>query len=215
MESNLVKKVIQVILVLAVLILSYFIYDSIQQPIRFNKEQERRYNAAIIRLKDIRTAQIAYKNVNGRYTGSFDTLIGFISTGKFKVVKMIGTIPDSLLDAGMNEKEALRLRLITRDTIEVSVKDSLFKSPDFVSDSLRFVPYTPKMQFEMASGEVITGSKVVIQVFEAKVSNTILLHGLDKQLFINFNENQEKYTDFPGLQVGSLREANNNAGNWE
>jgi hypothetical protein len=215
MKSNLVKKVIQVILVIAVLVLSYLIYDSVQQPIRFYKEQERRYNSAISRLKSIRIAQVAYKDVYGRYTGSFDTLLSFLNNGTFKVVKMTGSIPDSLLDAGMSEKEALELHLISRDTIEINVKDSLFKSPDFVPDSLPFVPNTPGIKFEMASGEVMTGSKVVVQVFEVQVHNNVLLHGLDKQLIINFNEYREKNTGFPGLKVGSLSEANNNAGNWE
>jgi len=209
------KKVIQVILVIAVLILSYFIYDSIQQPIRFNKEQQSRYDDAIVRLKDIRTAQIAFKDVYGMYTGSFDTLVNFLNTGNFKVVKMIGSIPDSLLDAGMDEKQALKLKLISRDTIEVNVKDSLFKNTNFVVDSLRFVPHSGGKQFELAKGEVTTGSKVVVQVFEAKVHNDVLLNGLEKQLIINFNDYREKYAGYPGLRVGSLTEANNNAGNWE
>jgi len=192
------KKVIQVILVIAVLILSYFIYDSIQQPIRFNKEQQSRYDDAIVRLKDIRTAQIAFKDVYGMYTGSFDTLVNFLNTGNFKVVKMIGTIPDSLLDAGMDEKQALKLKFISRDTIEVSVKDSLFKKPNFSTDSLRYVPHGAGKQFELAKGEVTTGSKVVVQVFEAKVHNDVLLHGLEKQLIINFNDYREKYAGYPG-----------------
>jgi hypothetical protein len=209
------KKVIQAILVLAVLVLAFFIYESVQKPIRFEREQIKRYNAAIERLKDIRTAQIAYKTVYGKYTGSFDTLIHFLNTGEFKVVKMIGSIPDSLLDAGMTEKQALKQKLISRDTILVAVKDSLFKSSTFSIDSLKVVPFTGGRQFEMAMGEVTTGSKVKVMVFEAKVTNDVLLEGLDRQLIINFNEYREKVADFPGLRVGSLNEANNNAGNWE
>jgi len=42
-----------------------------------------------------------------------------------------------------------------------------------------------------------------------------LLHGLNKQLIINYSAEREKITGFKGLQVGSLEEATNNAGNWE
>lgn len=209
------KKVIQAILIIAVLVLSFFIYESVQKPIRFDKEQLKRYNATIERLKDIRTAQIAYKTVYGKFTGSFDTLISFLNNGEFKVVNMVGSIPDSLLDAGMSEKEALKKGLIKRDTILVAVKDSLFKATHFSVDSLRVVPYTNGKTFDLAIGEVTTGSKVKVLVFEAKVINDVLLDGLDRQLIINFNEYREKVADYPGLRVGSLEEANNNAGNWE
>ena len=43
----------------------------------------------------------------------------------------------------------------------------------------------------------------------------ILLAGLDRQLIINYKEEREKITGYPGLRVGSLVEATNNAGNWE
>jgi len=34
-------------------------------------------------------------------------------------------------------------------------------------------------------------------------------------LIINYKETREKITGYPGLKVGSLEEATNNAGNWE
>jgi hypothetical protein len=58
---------------------------------------------------------------------------------------------------------------------------------------------------------VLTGSKVKVKVFEATALNIEILHGLDKQSIINLND----LAKFPGLKVGSLEEAVNNAGNWE
>ena len=63
----------------------------------------------------------------------------------------------------------------------------------------------------MAAGEVVTGSKLKVKVFEAKAPSKWILRGLDKQMIINFNDGW----DYPGLKVGSLEEANNAAGNWE
>ena len=112
------------------------------------------------------------------------------------------------------DAKALKERLISRDTIRISVQDSLF-SQGYPIDSLRFAPYTNGFQFELGAGKLETGSKVAVRVFEAKVPYDVLLAGLDRQLVINYKETREKITGYPGLKVGSLEEATNNAGNWE
>ena len=73
------KRVVNLFLLIIIIILSYLIFNSILQPIRFNKEKNKRYKATILRLKDIRTAQIAFKSVYGRYTENFDSLIAFFA----------------------------------------------------------------------------------------------------------------------------------------
>jgi len=203
------KRVIQIILTVAIVVLGYLIIESIMKPIRFNRQKDMRWNATIERLKDIRTAELAYKSEYGKFTGSFDTLINFVEADSFSVVKAIGTVPDSLTEA-----QALAQNLVVRDTIPVSVKDSLF-GKSFPVDSLQYVPYATDHKFTLGAGEIETGSKVTVQVFEAKVPNSILLHGMDEQLVANFNDERIKLTGYAGLKVGSLTEATNNAGNWE
>ncbi|MDR2036988.1 MAG: hypothetical protein LBQ60_03600 [Bacteroidales bacterium] len=197
------KTVIQVILAIAIIVVGYFVYESIQEPLRFNAEKNQRYAATIERLKDIRTAQVAYRSENKVYTSEFDSLINFLKTGKFKVVKQIGDEDDSA---------AVSVGLV-RDTILVSVLDSLFKK-GYPVDSIRYVPYTDGVEFEMDTITLIAG-KVKVNVFEAKVSNDVLLHGMDPQLTVNFNKEREKTVKYAGLKVGSLEETTNNAGNWE
>ncbi|HDR88598.1 MAG TPA: hypothetical protein ENN63_03080 [Bacteroidetes bacterium] len=211
------KTFIQIILAIAIVILGYLLVESIMNPIRFNRERVKREKAAISRLEDIRTAQIAFKAEKGRYTGSFDTLISFVKNDSFSVVKSIGSIPDSLYDAlgpRRAEIEALRKGLITRDTIRVAVLDSLFDH-GYPIDSLRYVPFTNGKEFFLGRNVIETASGVKVDVFEANVLNDVLLKGLDPQLIINYNEERLKITDFPGLRLGSLKEATNNAGNWE
>ena len=67
----------------------------------------------------------------------------------------------------------------------------------------------------MGAGEVETGSKVKVKVFEVYALYDILLNGMDKQLVINYIDEREKIVKFTGLKVGSLKEATNNSGNWE
>lgn len=211
------KTIIQVVLLVAIVVLAYLLWASINKPIRFNKEKDRIEAATIQRLKDIRSAQIAFKAEYNRFTGDFDTLINFLKTDSFTVVKAIGSVPDSmieLLGRTKAERQALEDGLISRDTIKLSVKDSLFHKA-YNIDSLRYVPFTQGYEFEMGAGVLQTISNVPVRVFEAKVPYDILLAGLDRQLVINYKETREKITGYPGLKVGSLEEATNNAGNWE
>ncbi len=208
------RTAIRVTLFIVIIILVYYLYQSIMEPIRFNRTKDIREKATIERLKDIRKAEVAYKAKYGRYTGSFDTLIHFVKYDSFPVVRAIGSIPDSLYNLGMTDEEAIKKGIIIRDTSYVSILDSLFKG-DYFIDSLRYVPYCDTAQFFLGASEIKTASNVKVKVFEAHVLNNILLHGLNKQLIINYNANRKKIVGFPGLRVGSLTESTNNAGNWE
>ncbi len=211
------KTAIQVVLAVAIIVLGYLLWESIQKPIRFNKEKNRIERATIQRLKDIRSAQLAFRSEHGRFTGDFDSLIVFLKTDSFSVVQAIGSVPDSMIEEMGRQKaelQALKEGLISRDTIRLSVKDSLFTA-NYPIDSLKFAPYTQGYEFELGAGVLATTSKVVVRVFEAKVPYDILLAGLDRQLIVNYKETREKITGYPGLKVGSLEEATNNAGNWE
>ena len=212
-----VKKAIQILLAVIILVLGYLIFESIMTPIRFKKERQHREEATIKRLKDIRIAQIAFKSEYERFTGDFDSLITFLKTGHFTVIKAIGSAPDSLIEVmGKPEAEKIALGqgLIERDTIQLSVIDSLFYA-GYPVDSIRFVSFTTGQEFELGAGELETGSKVRVKVFEAMVPYSILLEGLDPQLIASYTEERERITGYPGLKVGSVDEATNNAGNWE
>ncbi len=76
------KVVMRVLLALAIVLLAYISWRSIQGPIDFNTEVAKRDKAVIQRLVDIRTAQVALRSQTGAYTGSFDTLINFVKDGK-------------------------------------------------------------------------------------------------------------------------------------
>ncbi len=208
------KTVIQIVLIIAIIALGYFCVDSINRPIRFIKEHKLRGDAVINNLKDIRTAQVAYKSVNEKFTGSFDTLIDFVKNDSLKLVKKEGSLSDSLLAEGWTEEKALKLGLIKRDTILVSVLDSLFGKQYYI-DSLRFIPFAGNEEFVMGAGIVETGSGVKVHVFEAKVHNNVYLNGLEQQEIDNRSDKTLKLERYPGIKVGSLTETNNNAGNWE
>lgn len=207
--------IVRILLVVAIIVLGYLLIGSIMNPIRFNKEKDLREKAIKERLMNVRTAQIAYKSKNGRYTGSFDTLIHFVKHDSFPLIYKEGSLTDEMIEQGIrSERDALKKGLIVRDTSYTSVRDSIFPVI-FTVDSLRFVPFCDTIQFQMASAKIQTGSRVMVEVFEASIINDIYLRGLDRQLIINYNALRERITGFPGMRVGNIVEPNNNAGNWE
>ena len=209
------KTTFQILLIIVIGFLAFLVYESIMRPVKFQREYSIRTEKVIDRLKDIRSAQVAYKLVNGKYTASFDTLSDFVANGQIPVVRMEGSLNDSMILAGMTELKALELGIIKRDTAYVNVIDTLFKTKTWIADSLRYVPFTDKAEFELGTNVLSTASGVDVEVFEAKVPYEVFLQGLEKQEIINLREVDVKLNRFPGLRVGSLTEANNNAGNWE
>lgn len=215
LKTHKMKTVIQIVLVALVVILSYFLYTSVERPLDFEKEKKERYEATITRLKDIRKAELAYKDVNGKFTGSWDTLINFVKTGKLPLVRKIGMLTDSMIEAGWTEKQALKEGKIIRDTVMVSVIDTLF-GKGYKIDEIKFVPVKDTVaQFHLGATLITTGSGIKVPVFEAKVHNNTILSKLDRQQVVNLNESKRTNGKYPGLKVGSLEETNNNAGNWE
>ena len=56
------KKIVQLILALVIVGLVYVIYDQISTPIRFENVKKAKEEAVIERIKDIRTAERAFKS---------------------------------------------------------------------------------------------------------------------------------------------------------
>lgn len=209
------KTALNIVFTIIIIVLIYFLIESIMQPIRFNKEKDARETAIKERLIDIRTAQEAFKSVKGYYTGSFDTLTTFLQTDSLPLVFRRGSLTDEMIAEGItSEREAVKKGLISRDTSYVAVLDSLFDQ-SYPVEQLRYVPGTDNIEFKMAAARVMTTSMVMVNVFEAYVLNDVFLSDLDRQLVVNYNEMRTKITGFPGMKVGDIRVPNNNAGNWE
>lgn len=218
------------LLLIAIALMAYLCYDSIMRPIRFDKEKAIRDNAVIQRLVDIRTAQVAFKNANGIYANDFDTLISFVKHGQIPFVLKEGTLTDQQLENGLTEEEAARivasgnakeiaewgLEGFRRETTLVNVLDTIFGA-SYPIDSLRYVPFAQHgEEFELQAGDVSTGaSGLFVRVFQANTPMETYLVGMDKQEVLNLRLTAEKLGKYPGLMVGNIFEANNNAGNWE
>ncbi len=198
-----VNNIIKIVLLVIIIVLGYLVYESVMGPVRFNKNVNRRSKAVIQNLVDIRTAQMTYKNIYGKYTSSFDTLVDFLVTGEIPVVKMIPDPEDTTFSKTI------------RDTIGyIPVKDSLFgKRANFDVTHIKYIPYSSNELFTMDAGVIEKGG-VNVNVFEASSHYLVILNGLDEQMVINLIAAREQIEKYPGIKVGSMTEASTD-GNWE
>ncbi|MFA5712928.1 MAG: hypothetical protein WC960_01960 [Bacteroidales bacterium] len=194
---------VKVILVIAIPVLLYFIYNSLQQPVVFEKNRSAREQVCIERLKAIRTLQEHYKSKYNKFTGDIDSLIDFYHNGTITIIKQIGSFDDSV---------AVAEKRVFRDSIKIAVKDTLLKG--FIIDSIRYIPFSGGKEISMEA-IVAKVSGVDVPLFEASAPYDYLLLGLDRQLVINLNHDRTSVGRYPGLRVGSIESPNNNAGNWE
>ena len=232
--NKIVKIIVELLLAVVAVGCVYGIYRSIMKPVNFKKEQARRQEVAVQRLKDIRTLEVAFKGVNSRYTADIDSLINFYNTGKMDIVMQVGSKDDSLAWENtervkkafkklskdeLNQKfmELYRQgeKLVFSISTPIAVKDTLFNGrPDFCIDSLRYIPFSGKQLVE-TDAIVKTVSGVQVPLFEARMPWKALLKGMDNQLRINLDSECDDQNKYAGLQVGSVNQPNNNAGNWE
>lgn len=203
------KTIYQIVLVLAAIVLAFLIYNSIMNPVRFNQEVDKREAVIIEKLKDIRTMQIAYKGVFGKYTGSFDTLVDFIQNGKMPIIKKIGNVPDSL-----TEEQALKLKIVSRDTVYVNAYEELFAGKKEIDlKTIKIIPFTDNKEFSIKAAIISKGS-VEVPVFEVSTNYEDYLNGLDNRLILNKKTKAKESNKFDGLKLGSLDEPSTD-GNWE
>ena len=233
------KVLVKVILVAAIGLLVFLCWKSIQGPIDFQEQREMRDRAVIQRLVDIRTAQVAFREIKGEYTASFDSLINFVKNGKVALLQKHGDLTEEQMEAGMTEAKAMQIinegnvaaikkaglwndesnePQLARDSIFTSVVENRYANRrNFVPDSLRYVPYSNGAQFVLATDTLSTSSGFTINVFEAKTPYTTYLGDLNKSELNLLIENVRSLPGdrYVGMQVGSIKTANNNAGNWE
>lgn len=232
------KIVFNLLLVCVAGVLAFMCYQSIQIPVQFKAEVDKREEVIIQRLKDIRTLQETHRDMYGTYCGSWAELINFAKTDSVKICDKIGSLNDDQLKEGLNEKDAwkylcnpkkyekeikkfnLSKATFSRDTTKVNIlkNDSALMARGVLNwiDEIQYVPFAQNRDtFELNLGKVTTASGYEMALFEAKVAYEVYLSGLEESELNNKIQEKKDMDRFPGLQVGDATTANNNAGNWE
>jgi hypothetical protein len=207
------KLIIQIVLWVIIIFLGWQLYNAVLGPVQFNKKKIARYEKVIAKLKDIKTAQLAYQEINGGFSGDFDSLVRFLDTAQFAITERRDS---SYADVAKNKAygidEGYYIDVIVVDTLHfASVKDSLFKGDDRYK-SLMNVPDTDA-KFEMKAGK-LDKNGILYSVFEAKIIKNIVLEGLNKDLIMQEAQtNSVDGVNGPYIKVGSLTDIST-SGNW-
>ncbi|MEC9209787.1 MAG: hypothetical protein VX762_05105 [Bacteroidota bacterium] len=201
-------KTIALILLPLNIILAYFVYNSINSQVEFNKNAKLRIAENVQKLKDLRQVQVKYKQTKGKFANNFKSLIHFLENDSIAIVNAVGETPDSLTEA-----EALELEIISRDTTYVLAKETVFDAAYMDSRKNTFpldinmlitVPHS-EVIYNIDAGQVEKGN-VIVQVFEISTKYETVFTGLDAK--------NKSYELDALLKVGSMTEASLN-GNWK
>lgn len=192
------RLVINLVLIAATLFLVWVLYKSIEEPIAFKNERERRELVVIEKLQEIRSAQEAYRSITGLFASNFDTLSHVLKTGQFKIIQVFGDPDDP------TNTEAIRYDTLYRPAI-----DSI-RSLGINLDSLRFVPFGRGETFRIAA-DTLTYQKTLVEVVEVGTPRKTFMGRFADTRYQKYDNS---YDPNSIIKFGDMNSPNL-SGNWE
>ncbi len=194
------RKVINIVLILLTILLAYWLYNSISEPILFHKERDARKAAVVNVLKQIQQAQDIHRLATGEYANNFDSLALNITNGKVPIIKMEADPSDPT-----NEDKFIK------SVTYKNAKDSLFAllGTSLSLDSLRYVPFGQGAKFDIQA-DTMTHQGTLINVLEVGTRYNVFMGAFADKRFKKY----DKYYDPEKLiKFGDMNGPNTN-GNW-
>ena len=208
------KKAINVILGLCAVVLLYLCYESIMQPIQFNKEKDIREAAVKARLIQIKDAEEQYRQQHqGEFCDTLDVLINFIKTARIPHVTKVGELSDKQMESGLTESKAAAI--VNSGDAAAIAANGLQNFRRDTTWTPKFIPYSDGQTFELEKTIHVGRSGVTQNVMECRAPYSAYLKGLSEREIYNLTDAAEKQGRYAGLKIGDLMTPNNNAGNWE
>lgn len=217
---DVIKKPIRIALTAVFALASiYFIMansNSISSEIEMMEMKQLNKAKTIQALKDVRSAQEAYRAVHGVYTQDLDGLVAFVKNDSVPKVKKIGAIPDSVgteekalelgliqkMPEGMTDEEVIASGMIVRDTIQIPVMEDKFTN-EIAMKSRKFPLDLEKLKYAPSSGEP----------WEVK-AGMANLGGVEQPVLEVTDPEPFMAPKSEALKIGSMEDAHLN-GNWK
>ena len=209
------KKAVQFLLGLVIIGLIYVVATLIHTPLSFEKQLEERNADVIVKLKDIRAAERAYKSKYQCVTNNFDSLIYFILNDSLEMERKLVDEDDSVAMAQLKKagkKKVEKYSIGVNDTI---LNHSKLSKEDV--NNLRYIPHTNNVEFILEAAKIMTGANVLVPVVECRAPYKSYLDTVAyRQNIINLIDDRvNNFNAYAGLKFGSMEGSNNEAGNWE
>ena len=192
------KKGIQIFLGLVIVALIYVIADMIHTPLKFEQQLKSRNADVIVKLKDIRAAERAFKSKYQHFTSDFDSLINFILNDSLEMERKLVDEDDSVAMAQLKKAKKQNI-----EKYNLAVIDTIFN------------PRTNNMEFILEAG-LVDKSNVKVPVVECRAPYKAYLDTVEfRQNVINLIDDKvNNFGQYAGLKFGSMEGSNNEAGNW-
>lgn len=193
------RLVLNLILVALIAVIGYLLVNSIQEPIKFKAEKDRRQNAVVDKLITIRKTQEFHRDItNGTFANSFDSLKHVLETGNFRNIKVVGD-PDDPDFKG-----------------EITYDTSYFRAIDTVQalginlDSLAYIPYGNGAKFDIQA-DTLTYQSTLVNVVEV---STPIKTFMGPYADPRFSKYDNSYKPNNIIKFGDMNKPNL-SGNWE
>ncbi len=192
------RLIINLVLLVIVAVLVWLLYSSIREPIAFSAEKQRREDAVVAKLTEIRTAQELFRSIKGGFAPTFDSLSYVLKNDSFSIIKVNGDPDDPTLTG-----------VITYDTLMSPAIDSV-KVLGINLDSLHYVPFGGGQSFNIQA-DTITYQSTTVNVVEVGVPRKVFMGDYGDIRFAKYDQN---YDPNKPIKFGNMN-APNLAGNWE
>ncbi len=200
------RLIINLILIAIIGALGYWLVYGIKEPISFGDAKTERVDAVTDKMKQIRYAQEFYRDITGRFAGSFDSLKYVLTNDSFTLVKIIGD-PDDPTGANFQRTEKKRS---AKDSIATLMADPTSKIK-IVLDGLENVPFSDNATFEIKA-DTLTYQKTLVNVTEVSTKWRTFMG--EKFGDIKYSRYDNTYDPDNILKFGDMS-APNLSGNWE
>ncbi|MEM0994540.1 MAG: hypothetical protein AAF847_13015 [Bacteroidota bacterium] len=190
------KIVINLILLLIAIALGFILVNSIKEPIAFQETKDKRREAVVNRLMDVRRAQEMYRDITGTFAPNFDTLKDVLQNGRFTIVKIVGDEDDP------------ENPTVSRDTSYKPAIDSVM-AMGLNLDSLAHVPYS-NATFKIEA-DTLTYQQTLVSVVEVGTQWSTFMGKYASRKYARYDNTYD-----PGavLKFGDMNSPKL-AGNWE
>jgi hypothetical protein len=146
------KKILVTLLLVFTLVMAYLSYDSVQSELDYRAKVRQIDQLVIGRLDTLRKMQLAYRDMKGKFAGSFDELFYFMKNEKYVKVKEIGE----------NDGE---VKNIKTDSLFLDPRKEILGSETINVDRFKLVPPEDTAVFILKAG-TINQNNVEVPVFE-------------------------------------------------
>tara|TARA_B100000497_G_C7639748_1_gene384571 strand:- start:20 stop:601 length:582 start_codon:yes stop_codon:yes gene_type:complete len=190
--------ILNLVLIALIAALAYLLYSGIAEPIKFKAEKDKRQEAVVAQLEDIRTSQELYRDITGKFANGFDSLTYVLKTDSipFRQVLEDPEFP------GDPDKFIV-------NTIYSSAIDSI-NAMGIDLDGLANVPYSNGAKFSITS-DTMTYQKTKVWVTETMTQWSEFMGSYASTSYMKYDDT---YNPANMIGFGSLNSPNLE-GNWK